>query len=464
MIKAIKPVATAVALLALLAGCAVNTPYQRPAQAVPAAWDQAPAGAVSTVSADWWRQFGSAELDGLMEQALAANHDLGAALARIEQARAAAGIVGAARYPSVSLSANASRSHSNRDGASDNGESSQAAASVAYELDLWGGRKSNIEAAQARLQSTLYDRDAAALVLQGEVAANYFQALAARDRLAIARQNLEAARQLLSLVETRYERGANTGLEVAQQRTSVLNIEAQIPQLEQELQAAQSALAVLLGRPPQGFAVAGASLSALRMPPVAVLQPPQLLERRPDVRRAESQLAAAHADLGAARAALYPSLRLSASAVAGGVLSAGSSMVTSMIASLTHTLFDGGQLQGQVRQAEARETELVRQYLQSVLASMKEVQDGLMTVASAQQREALLEQAEQQAREAYRIASVRYAAGSQDLLTLLDSQRTQLQAQESVVQAGLARLNATVGLYKALGGGWESGAGAGRQS
>lgn len=465
MDKTIKSLALSVALVALLGGCAVGTPYQRPEVALPAGWDQvptptsaaAPAHPQAVVTADWWRQFGSAELDRFMEQVLLANHDLGAALARIEQARAAAGIVAANRYPSIGVAANTTRSHDSRDGAGSGGESTQLSANVSYELDLWGARQAQREAAAARLDSSIFDRDAVALVLQADVAANYFQALALKDRLAIARKNLEAARQVLSLVQTRYDKGANTGLEVAQQTTSVLNIEAQIPQLEQDLQATQSALAILLGQAPQGFAVQGGTLAGLAIPAVAAFQPPQLLERRPDIQRSEAQLMAAHADIGAARAALYPNVRLGASTVAGGVFSSGSSLVTSLIASLTQTLFDGGQLQGQVRQSEARKAELVQQYLQSVLASMKEVQDNLAAVAASQSRQGLLDQAALQAQEAYRIASVRYTAGSQDLLTLLDSQRIQLQAEDSRIQAGLARLTATVGLYKALGGGWESG-------
>jgi NodT family efflux transporter outer membrane factor (OMF) lipoprotein len=463
MKKHFKSVSMSIVLASFLGGCAVSTPYQRPDVAMPATWDagavKADMTATGAVSSDWWKQFGNAELDRLMDQALAANHDLAAAVSRIEQSRAAAGIVGANRYPSVGLAGNATKSRSSADGAGSN-EASQLAANVAYELDLWGGNSAQREAAGARVESSVYDRDAVALVLQADVASNYFQVLALKDRLAIARKNLQAARELLSLVQARYDKGSNTGLELAQQKTSVLNIEAQIPQLEQELRATQTALAVLLGQTPQGFSTEHASLADLRIPAVAAFQPPALLERRPDIRQAEAQLVAANADIGAARAALYPRMTLSATAVAGGVLTSGSSVVTSMIASLSQTLFDGGALRSQVRQSEARRTELVAQYLQTVLASLKEVQDGLGAVASTESRQTLLRDAVVQAQEAYRIANVRYGAGSQDLLTLLDSQRTQLQAEDSLVQAELARLSATVGLYKALGGGWNSGVGA----
>jgi len=461
MIRLLTPVLGAL----ILAGCSVTAPYQRPAAVVAPAWDQratelqtgaqsdAQSDTATAVAPDWWRRFGNAELDRLMEQALAANHDLGAAIARIERARAALGVADADRYPAVNLSGGANRSHSDRGGDS---ESSQLALNVAYEIDLWGARRASIDAAGAGLESSIYDRDALALVLQSEVAANYFQILSLKDRLAIAHRNLDAARQVMRLVQTRYELGANTGLEVAQQRTSVLNQEAQIPQLEQSLAASQTALALLLGELPQDFRVEGASLEGLLVPEVAAYQPPELLERRPDIRSMEAQLIAARANIAIARAALYPRVSLSASAAASGIITSGSSLVASLAASLAQTIFDGGRLQGQEQQAQAREMELIRQYLQSVLTGQKEVQDSLVAVSASRSRQLLLDQAVLQAQEAYRIASVRFEAGAQDLLTLLDSQRTQLQAEDSRIQAALARLTATVTLYKALGGGWRS--------
>ncbi|HTN65200.1 MAG TPA: efflux transporter outer membrane subunit [Burkholderiaceae bacterium] len=457
MKKCIRSAVLAAAILSTLAGCAMTAPYQRPELTMPAQWDGVAAATDSTVSSDWWRQFGNSELDGLMTQALAANHDLAAALSRIQQARAAAGMVRANQLPSVNLSASAS----NQDGHSGTSQSSQLTASVSYEVDLWGGSAAGSEAAAARLDATIYDRDAAALVLQADVASNYFQILALKDRLAIAHQNLEAAQAVLALVETRYSKGANSALEVSQQRTSVLNIQAQIPSLEQDLRTTQTALAILLGQAPQHFSVRGSTLSTLQLPIVSPYQPASLLERRPDIARAEAQLTAANADIGAARAALYPNLTLSASTAAAGVLSSGSTLVSSLVASMTQSIFDGGRLRGQVLQSEARKTELVAVYLQSALIGLKEVQDGLGAVAASAARHELLTQAAAEAQEAYRIANVKYKAGSDDLLTLLDSQRTQLQTEDSRVQADLARYVSAIGLYKSLGGGWQSGKTAG---
>jgi outer membrane protein, multidrug efflux system len=460
----LKSTTLSLALIAVLTGCAVGTPYQRPDVSVPEKWDAVPkvqstqGDAPRTVSAQWWKQFGSAELNRLMDQASAANYDLAAAASRILQARASLGIASAAQWPSAELSVSAGQNRNNQS-AVRTSESSQAGISVAYEADLWGRISSDRQSAEARVDSSLYDRDAVALVLQSDVASNYFQALAFKDRLAIARKNLEAARNVLSLIELRYEKGAISGLEVSQQRTSVLNIEAQIPQLEQNLRTVQTALAVLLGRAPQGFSVEGATLNGMQIPEVAAYQPASLLERRPDIKRAEAQLVAANANVNAARAALYPSLRISASSIAGGVFTSGSSLATSIAGSLAQNLFDGGRLRGQVNLSQAQREELVQQYMQSVLTSLKEVQDSMGSIATAQSRQQFLTNAASEAQEAYRIANVRFQAGSQDMLTLLDSQRTQLLAEDNRVQADLARFTATIDLYKALGGGWDSGRG-----
>ncbi|MES2536224.1 MAG: efflux transporter outer membrane subunit [Pseudomonadota bacterium] len=444
-------------MLLALGGCAVGTPYQRPDVPMPAQWDQTAVTATATagnISSVWWQQFGSAELDQLMVQALAANHDLAGAVIRIRQARATAGIVDAARLPSAGVSAGGSQSRGDQNGNTTSSQSSQVAVTVAYELDLWGGKGAASEAARASLDATVYDKEALALVLQAEVATNYFQALALKDRLVIAQKNLDAAHEVLRLVELRYKSGANTGLEVSQQRTAVLSLEAQIPQLQQDLRTTLTALAVLLGQAPQNFTIRGESLAGLRVPVIAPYQPAALLERRPDIRKAEAQLAAANANVSVARAALYPSVNLSLSAVAGGVLTSGSSFVTSLAASLAQSIFDGGRLRGQVELSQARKEEVVQQYLQSVLTGLKEVQDNLGATATTGARQVLLQQAAVEAQEAYRIANVKHEAGANDLLELLDSQRTRLSAEDNAIQAALARLNASAGLYKSLGGGW----------
>jgi NodT family efflux transporter outer membrane factor (OMF) lipoprotein len=304
--------------------------------------------------------------------------------------------------------------------------------------------------------ATQYDHDAVALILQSDVASNYFQVLALRDRLDIANRNLAAARQLMELVEVRYRNGVATALDVAQQRTTLLSIESDIPNLQQSLKETLTALAILLGRAPQGFSVNGQSLAELTLPEVNADAPASLLERRPDVRAAEESLIAANADIGSARAALLPGVGISASTAITGAMTGGSSTISSFAASLVQTLFDGGALRGQVALSEAAREELVESYVQSVLTSLKEVEDSLSAVSTSETRAELLTETAAQAREAYRLAGVRYREGVEDLLTLLDVQRTQLSAEDNLVQARLARYFAAVSLFKSLGGGWQA--------
>jgi len=445
----------ALLLVPTLAACSLTPVYQRPELPMPTSWEsQAGSETGETLPADWWQRFGSAELGGLLNQALAANHDLAAAASRIAQARAAVQVAGAARLPAVEAGASARHSRTDGDTGSTGSDSRDALLSVGYELDLWGGNAAARQAAVVRLAASRYQREALALVLQSEVAARYFQILALRDRLAIARRNLEAAAELLTLVQVRYDNGAATALDLAQQRTTLLAIQAGVPALEQSLIENRNALAILLGQVPQGFAVSGQSLADISLPAVSPGQPAALLERRPDIRAVEAELIAANADLGVARAALYPSVNLSAAAGVEGVFSGGTSTLAAVTASLAQSVFDGGRRRGQLAAGEALRQELIESYAQVLLLGLQEVEDSLSAVASNQARSAILIETVTEAREAYRLAVVRYEAGAEDLLTVLDSQRSRLAAEDSLVQAELARYAAAVNLYKALGGGW----------
>lgn len=447
--------ALAVAVLGVLAGCSLTPQYQRPNAQLPESW-VAPQVAATSESPDEWNDlFKDAELQQLMAEALAANHDLAAAATRIEQARASAKIASSRLAPYASASVGGSR-QKELNGTRSLSSTDDSQLSISYELDLWGGNRANVQAAAARVAASRYDMETTRLVLQADVASYYFQTLALKDRLAISQKNLQAARSLMSLVEVRYNKGAASGLDVAQQRTALLNIEAEVPELQQSLTETQSALALLLGRVPQDFTVRTETLADVQPPAIAAGQPGDLLQRRPDVRAAEADLVAANADIGVARAALYPSMELSASGVVTDWLTGGSASVAAVAASLSQVLFDGGELRGQVQLADASRRELVETYLQTVLTSVKEVNDSLSAVSTAERRTSLLTQTVEQAQLALRLATTRYQAGSDDLLTVLESQTSQLNAEDSLVQARLARVNASITLFKALGGGWEA--------
>lgn len=446
--------AVAVAVLGVLAGCSLTPRYERPSADLPESWVAQKVAASSDSPTEWNDLFKDAELERLMAEALAANHDLAAAAIRIEQAKATARVASSRLMPYGTMTVGGSR-QKDLNGAGSLASSDDSRVSVNYEVDLWGANRANVQAAAARVAAREYDMKSTRLVLQADVASYYFQTLALKDRLAIAQKNLDAARSLMSLVQVRYDKGAASGLDVAQQRTALLGIEAEVPQLQQSLTETQSALALLLGRVPQDFTVRTESLADTQPPAIAAGQPGDLLQRRPDVRAAEAGLVAANADIGVARAALYPSMELSATGVVTNWLAGGSATVAALATSLSQRLFDGGELRGQVQLADATRRELVETYLQTVLVSVKEVNDSLSAVSTADQRTALLTRTVEQAQLALRLATTRYQAGSEDLLTVLESQTSQLNAEDSLVQAKLARVNASITLFKAIGGGWE---------
>lgn len=347
----------------LLAGCSMTPQLTKPELPLPPSYSTTASVAESRVDALWWQRFGSAELDALMSEALTANRDLAAAALRIEQSRASARAARAGLLPSVDASASATTTRRSSEAGStlsDNGrvtsssQSDSASLRASYELDLWGGNAASAAAARARLQSSLYSRDALALTLQGDVANNYFSALALKDRIRLTEQNRDAAAELLRLVQLRFDNGAANGLELAQQRTTLLGIEASLPSLRQSLLLTETALAVLLGRAPGGFAISGSTLAGISIPAIAPGTPASLLTQRPDLRAAEASLVAANADIGVARAALLPNVSLSASAGIDGLLTSGSSTLLSLAASLSQTVFNGGRLQSQVQLASAQ--------------------------------------------------------------------------------------------------------------
>jgi NodT family efflux transporter outer membrane factor (OMF) lipoprotein len=438
---------------AVLTGCAALTPnYQRPAVVVPAAWTDSSVESGSAVTAEWWSRYGSDELNDLMKRALATNHEIGAAKQRVEQARASVRVARAQQLPLASVGGSATRSQ-DRD-TKEYSDSKQGSLTVSYEADLWGGAAANSSGARSRLLATQDDRDALALVIQSEVATNYFTAVALRERIAIAQANEKAAQELLRLVNVRVTNGATSALETAQQQTVLLGIQAQIPSLQQQLSDSLSALAVLVGEAPQTFTIAQQSLSSLTIPVIALSPPASLMEQRPDVRAVEANLQAANADVGAARSALFPSLNLSAGATVAGIASGGTTTVASAAASIAQVLFDGGERRAQVASAHAQYGELAENYAQTVLTAYQEVHDSLMSVNTAQVRVDLLTAQVEQSERAYKLARIRYDNGADDLLTLLDGQRSRLDAQDSLVQAQVARYTSTTALFKALGGGW----------
>lgn len=448
----------ALPLFLSLAGCALQGPATRPELAMPPAWTT-PVAATAVPEGSWWRSFGAAPLLDLIDEALAANPDLAQTAERVVQAELQLRSAGTSLFPTVGAGAGTSgRRSDGGQGPSTRSESTSASLSVSYEVDLWGRLAAGRRSARAGVEASRFDLDSARLSLAAGVAQAWFQALALRVRLDLARDNLALAERLLGIVEVRYRNGAASALDLSRQRTTVLSQRAALLPLQEQLRQTEGALALLLGRPPQGFAVPEADFNALALPEVTPGLPSGLLARRPDLAAAEARLAAADADVDAARAALLPSFELSGSAglASTALLSLSNPVGTATLAaSIAHTLFDGGRRQVQVELTESQRRQLVEGYRAAVLSALQEVEVALTQSARFREQELVQQGLVDEARRALALAERRYREGVDDLATLLDAQRTLFTVQDNRVQTRLARLGASLDLFKALGGGWE---------
>ncbi len=443
-------------IAALLSGCSLIPDFARPSVDTPAGWTEGAAATDAKVAQDWWKSFNSAELNAMMEEALSANNDLGAALYRVEQSRATLRTSRSTLFPSVNATSRTGYDRSHPDGERKTSENSlNAGLGIAYELDLFGSNRAEIESSSAALKASEFDKDATALIIMGDVAKGYFNVLNLQERLKIADQNLDSSRELLRIVQARFDAGATTMLDVSQQKADLAANEASRASTAQQLEIAKTSLAVLLGKPPQRLAVQATDTQKITVPTIAAGQPSTLLERRPDIRRSEADLISANADIGVARAAFFPSLTLG---VDGGLISSSIgdpvSTTLAVAGNLAAPLFTGGLLEGNLQLTKARKLELVENYRKTILVSFKEVEDALNAVKTSQQREQSLLTALTEARKAYDLSTQQYDVGSIDFQTLLDARQTMLAVEDSYIQTKNDRLAAAVDLYKSLGGGW----------
>jgi outer membrane protein, multidrug efflux system len=454
-----KRIAAAV-MIASLAGCAALSAPSLPGQAMPAGWKHADAKGAAEASwpdPSWWNNFGSPELVSLIQSAEKNNHDLAAAGHRIAQARGNLRVAQSASAPTVDLSANAGRSGA--DGGSA-GNSFRVSLSANYELDVWGRNRAIGDAAGASLSASGYARETARITVVADTAAAYFQILSLTDRLDTAQQQLANAREFLKLLEVQRNAGAISQLELERQRNLVASLEASIPPIIQNREQTLDALAVLLGVTPQEVRIKGGSLSELKLPSLAPGLPAELLVRRPDLRKAEADLVAAGANLQAARAAMLPRIDLSIGstlqAITLGGLTGPGALAWSLASGIFQSIFDGGRLAGQRDVAEARRNELIENYRQAILVSLRDVEDALVALRQLAQQQEAQQRALGHAREAYRLAEVRWRAGAQDFTTVLDAQRSLISAEAALDPILASRFDATIALFKALGGDWDA--------
>jgi multidrug efflux system outer membrane protein len=449
------------------AGCILTQDLPDPALDVPQGYKAARLATATDAppTLDWWRGFRSPELTQLMEEAQTVNLDIAAATARFVQADAQARIAGAPLLPSLSgagSETNSRTSGSSASGLTNGGRETvnySASLSASYELDFWGKNRDAAQAAEETAVANRFDRDVVALTTLTTVANAYFQVLASQDRIRTAQRNIASATRILDAIKQRRKAGTGNDLDVAQQESVLANQRALVPPLKQTLDQNINALATLVSRPPEAVRVIGGSLNQIASPRVTPGLPSELLTQRPDIRRQEAQLASATANVGNARAQFFPSIQLTGQ---GGYQS--SALVSlfqphaaffSMVGGLTQPIFDGGRILGNFEYTRAKQDELLQTYRKAVVQAFADTDNALVAIRQTTEKLRLQREVVAASRRAFQLSEQQLRAGTADIVTVLNTQLTLFQAEDSLSQAQLARLLAIVSLYQALGGGWE---------
>jgi multidrug efflux system outer membrane protein len=451
-------------LACMLAGCAAVGPdYQRPQTELPAAWLPAEAAPATTapLDAEWWRRFDDPLLTQLVERALAANTDVRIARARLRAARASSAQAESLLWPSVNAYGSAIRSS---DGGQDAASSYGLGFDAVWEIDLFGGVRRGVEAADADASASAATLAGTQVSLAAEVARGYVQLRAYQLRIAITQANLDNQTQTLQIAEWRAQAGLVGQLDVEQARANREQTRAQLPLLQDVATQTMHALAVLLNVAPGTLApeLGAAATPTLPSPAAQPLAgiPADLLRRRPDIVAAERSLAAATARIGVAEAALYPSLSLSGTlGLQGAALSAlsGSGAATRLIAaSVGAPIFEAGRLRQQVLIRTAEQEQALAAYEAALFGALRDVENARAALANGQARGEALALAVQAARNAAQLASFRYRSGLVDFQTVLDTERSVRTLEDSQASTQADTVIALIQLYKALGGGWSA--------
>jgi multidrug efflux system outer membrane protein len=469
---------------AMLSACAGMTPgttaYSRPDLTLPATLAaQAPTATASTDSSAakahslrlWWKGFGDPVLDALLDEAAQRNQDLALATARLEEARASVAQSHANLYPTVDLNAAVARRRASENAASFSpgaqpvSEDRQLGLTASYEFDFWGRYARADEAARARLLAQSASQGSVLTTLYANVALSYFALRALDTQASLAETTLATRQENLHLQKRRFEGGVVGELDLRQAESESASVLATLQQVRQSRAAAETALAVLLGRQPADIVrpvlARGTDLSALfAAQQVPADLPSDLLGARPDIVAAEQNLIAAHADIGQARAAYFPRLSLTASAGQQSrdmsTLLDPASLFWSMVGNLTQPIFRAGAIDALVSAANARQQQALAQYTQTVQNAFKDVHDAMNNVDAGRQIADTTALRITALRETLRLADLRYKAGYTSSLEVLSAQRDLAQAESGLIDVQRSQLSAVVSLYKALGGGWDA--------
>ncbi len=454
----------------VLAGCAAVGPdYARVEPDAPQEWNTQLRGGLTAdlpkpeTLAHWWRALNDAKLSSLEERAVKGNLDLKKALSRIREARALRGISKANLFPTLDASASSTNYRSSKSGWSTRENKLYSAGfDAGWELDVFGGVRRSVEAAQANLEATQADLHNVLVSLLAEVALNYVEVRTYQARLSAAYANIKTQQETYELNRSRYEAGIIDELAVQQALYNLERSRSQIPTLEIGLEAAKNRLAVLLGESPGAVHRELAERKPIPVPPVtvAVGVPAETLRHRPDIRLAERNLAAQTARIGVATADLYPKFRLMGNiglkSVSTGNFFTAASRTWSISPGVSWNIFHGGSIRQNIKVQSALQEQALIQYESAVLRAQEEVENVLVSYAKEQRRRESLARATDAARQADKLARDRYQAGLVDFSNVLIAQLSLLSFQDELAQSNGAVTANLVRLYKALGGGWAS--------
>jgi len=451
-------------------GCAkVGPDYVRPDIPVYKDWNSQIKAGLSAEEmnpqtlAAWWTMLNDPKLSGLIERAAAGNLDLKKARARVREARARRGLARADLFPTLDATGKGSRSRSGNDtGGGLTSDLYSVGFDAGWELDIFGGVRRSVEAAEASLQYSREDWRDVLVSLLAEVALNYIDARTYQARLAVAEGSLKAQTETFHLTQWRYQAGLSDDLAVQQARYNLENTRSQIPTLRTGLEEAMNRIAVLLGEQPGKIRGEVEKREPIPVTPlkVAIGVPADVLRRRPDVRKAERNLAAQTAKIGVAKGDLYPKFKLSGSigleALSLGNLFSAGNHTYSLGPSITLPIFDGGAIRQNIEIQSALQEQYLIAYEGAVLIALEEVENALVAFAEEQYRRQSLIGATQAAQQAVKLAQNKYQGGLTDFTSVLDAERSLLSFQDQLTQSEGTVTSNLIRLYKAAGGGWTS--------
>lgn len=470
-------------LVVSLSACTVGPDQRSPAVPLPQTWSELPESGVTTAPLDltqWWTTFQDPLLNVLVERAVVTNRDLRMAQGRLREARAQRGVAAADAWPTIDVAGTYNRRRRSENvkvstvaassGTSSEEDSGSALTSdlfqtnfdASWELDLFGRVRRSVEAAEADIAAAEENRRDVLVTLLAEVARNYVDLRGLQRQLAVAHRNIQAQQETLDLTQARFQAGLTSELDVAQARALLATTQSQVPTLETAARQTMHRLGVLLGQIPEALLE---ELSPERPMPMAPLEvvvgvPSELLRRRPDVRRAERELAAATARIGVATAELFPRFSLTSNLMGLrsedlGDLFLTSSRFWTLGPVVSWPIFDAGRIRANIEVQNAREEQALAHYEQVVLTSLEEVEDALVAYTHEQVRRRTLTTAVEANQRAVELANERYTKGLGDFLNVLEAQRALYISEDQLVQSERAVVSNLIVLYKAIGGGWE---------